>query len=55
MRDDLHFNQPNNSALSLRIIAERVRAEQAEVIVAVDRGEDVLEIKIKLPGFRLKT
>jgi hypothetical protein len=46
MKDELNFKTPNNACLSLRVIAERVRTGDAQVLVATEKDSGVLEIKI---------
>lgn len=49
MRDELNFKNANNSCLSLHVIAERVRTKEAAVLIAVQKPNGILEIKIEWP------
>ena len=51
--DELNFHNANNSCMSMRIIAERLRAGDASMVIARDCGGDVLELKIAMGGFWL--
>lgn len=50
MTPDLNFKTANNACLSLRIIAERIRTGEAQVLAAVEKPNGVLEIKIAWAG-----
>jgi hypothetical protein len=46
MTDCLNFTSGNNACLSLRILAERVRAGDAKIIISHVRETGVLELKV---------
>lgn len=50
MADELNFKNANNSCLSLRILAERVRTGDALVLISNAKPSGVLELKIQLPA-----
>jgi hypothetical protein len=53
MQDELNFKNGNNASISLRIVAERLRVGDASIIIARDRGDGVLEIKVMMKDFRI--
>jgi len=53
MQDELNFRNGENASISLRIVAERLRTGEASMIIARDRGDGVLELKVMLKDFRI--
>lgn len=46
LADTLNFDGPNNQCLSLRILAERVRTGETQIIFSGLKENGVLEVKV---------